>query len=228
MKGIILILLLICLVVFSQVYTNISSETFSVLKYEIGTDLNIYPRPSTLFTYLKITNITDTTLFFQTPSPNICYYRVTKGNYEVGFFPLVTLPMIGSFTLTPNESIADSSIWETTPAIWDTTYKIWGILNIATSWSSFPKDSHYVEFSIGSTDIAEENEGHMNSYSFQNPIRGALIIGCSGQYEVFDINGRRVKTTNGPSRVDVGNLAPGIYLLKREGTKTCQKITILR
>ncbi len=202
-------------IAFGQSFTNISTESFSVLKYEVATDLDNYMRPAVLRGYLQITNSTDSTLFFQTPSLNFCYFRVTKGDLEIDEFPFVTLPVIGSFTLSPNESLAETISWNISPAVWDTSYRLWGVLNIATGWSPFPKDSHFVEFSIGGVGIGEAPPN-------------SRIDSNSGEFELFDLMGRCLGVIDNPNSLARAPLPSGTYLLRPKGQSAARKTVIVR
>ncbi|HHS50313.1 MAG TPA: hypothetical protein ENN07_04280 [candidate division Zixibacteria bacterium] len=210
MKSLIFCFILLSSIVLAQTFTNISSESFGDLKYEVGTDFATYSRPSVLHCFFKITNISDRDVSFQTPSPDLCYFRVTMGHHEVDLFPLAVLPVIGDYYLRSGESVADTQMWDISPAIWDTTYQLWGILNIATAWEPFPKDSHFVEFSIGETVIIDSPMERRDDWFVPSPVQGAIELPFEGRFELFDISGRIVATAHGVGALNAQSLPPGM------------------
>lgn len=223
---VIICLLMFCVTLFAQGFGNISTEVFEHLKYDVATDSYAYTSPAILYTYLQVTNITDTTIMFETPTMNMCYFRVMRGRIEIDAFPRATMPAIGTFVLEPGESAADTASWEIIPAHTDTIYQMWAILNIGTGWSDFPRDSHFVEFKIGETSVIEYPKTDKASWSVPNPVRNAVYLSEQGEYELFDIRGRSIVEVKGPATIDTRSLAQGTYIIRRD--EEYQRILILK
>lgn len=211
----------------AQTFTNISNDVYGPLEYEVGTDSVNYPHSTVINTYFMITNITDSVLAFETPSPNWYYFRITKGNEEIDVFPTVGLPVITPYSLDPNESLAETTTWDNSLAVWDTTYRMWGIINIATAWSPFPKDSHFVEFTVGDMGIGQKNTEESILWRIPNPARGQIRLPIPGNYQLFDLNGRCIADFRGSTSIMVDNYSPGTYLIRHRESGECRKMVIL-
>ena len=205
---------------------NTNTQIYGSLEYEIGIDDYTYSHGETMEIYFMITNVTDSTVSFDCPSSNFCLYRVTLGDTEIDLFPESTLPMILNVTLRSGESKTDSTTWITTPADRDTTYRLWGILNVSPSWSPMPRESLFVEFTIGDeTGIAGAPRAE-NEFTLPNPLRADFRLDTPGVYDIFDISGRRLRTIRAGNRVG-GGLPDGLYFIRKRGDGECRKTVIL-
>lgn len=225
-----MLLSLICFSIFSlsilgQSFPNISTQIFGPAKYEIAADGFVYGHGDRLNFYFKIINISDSPIFFECPDNALGDYRVTLRDREISYFSNGVLPVIRSVNLGPGEAVADTYHWITTPAVEDTVYQLWGILNVG-SWSPFPKDSLYLEFSMGSTFVSENPQVSFDWARRGNPFNNSIEIPVPGEFEILDLSGRSVRRITAPYVFTPER--SGIFLIKSPKGRECAKIVIIK
>jgi hypothetical protein len=220
-----IILPFLCLAAFSQSFPNFESEIFGPLKYEIGCDSYEYSHGATMLLYFSIKNISSADVDFYCPSPNLSVHKVVLRDHVIGEFPLVTLPMISTVSLSPGEITADTLEWDTYPATEDTIYRLWGKLN---SWSSFTADSLFLELSFRTTEINERYEKAENVWFAPNPTNRFLSFNSQGSFELFDLSGKLILRGSGNTSLDLAENPNGTYLIRKAGSTECRKLLLMK
>jgi len=193
-KGLTLLLSVSFCSLVSQVFVNAAVDTFPPLEYILALDDFVYHSEDTIHFYSLIRNISDTAIYFQTPSSSLYRYRICKADTEIhsmafGYAVVVDRP------IDPDDCLACTSWCIASYCPEDTTYKLWSILYTIPTMCTFGPGSLYVEFDINGTYIEESiMPSDFSLSAHPNPFNSAVSISApeNAIVEIFDINGRMV------------------------------------